>query len=136
MGTNKLCKEWRIPETKNDETVIVPLVDRVLEILKSRELDKSSEWVFPSPMDKAKSLNPTKGWEKILKRSGLKDLRIHGLRRTFGSYQAISGTSLQTIGKSLGHKTQEATQPYARLNLDPVRASIEKATEIMLAMAA
>ncbi len=61
------------------------------------------------------------------------DIRIHDLRRTFGSYQALSGASLQVIGKSLGHKSQQSTQVYARLNLDPVRASIEKATQIMLA---
>ena len=48
------------------------------------------------------------------------DLRLHDIRRTFGSYQAITGASLQVIGKSLGHKSQYATQIYARLNLDPV----------------
>jgi hypothetical protein len=30
---------------------------------------------------------------------------------------------------SLGHKSQDATAIYARLNLNPVRASIEKATK-------
>ncbi|WP_276366200.1 site-specific integrase [Chryseolinea sp. H1M3-3] len=120
---------WLIPETKNGESVTVPLVTRAVELLKSRQ--KISEWVFPSVNDKSKPFDPEKGWRRILKRSGLKDLRIHDLRRTFGSYQAISGTSLQIIGKSLGHKSQEATKVYARLNLDPVRASIEKATEVM-----
>jgi integrase len=62
---------------------------------------------------------------------GLMDLHIHDIRRTFGSYQAITGASLQIIGKSLGHKSPQSTQIYARLNLDPVRASIEKATQVM-----
>jgi integrase len=69
-----------------------------------------------------------------LDRSGLKDLRIHDIRRTFGSYQAISGASLHIIGKSLGHKSSQATQVYARLNLDPVRASVEKATATMFSV--
>lgn len=60
------------------------------------------------------------------------DLRIHDLRRTFGSWQAITGASLPIIGKSLNHKSQQATAIYARLDLDPVRASVEKATEAML----
>lgn len=42
---------------------------------------------------------------------------------TPGSYQAI--------GRSLGHKSTQATQIYARLNLDVVRSSVEKATEAM-----
>jgi len=62
---------------------------------------------------------------------GLMDIRLHDIRRTFGSYQAISGASLQIIGKSLGHKSQQSTQVYARLHNDPVRASIDTATEAM-----
>ncbi len=63
--------------------------------------------------------------------TGLMDLRLHDIRRTFGSYQAISGASLQIIGESLGHKSQQSTQVYAKLHNDPVRASIERATEAM-----
>lgn len=59
---------------------------------------------------------------------------MHDVRRTFGSYQAITGASLQVIGKSLGHKSTHATQIYARLNLDAVRNSIEKATDAMFAL--
>lgn len=70
--------------------------------------------------------------EKIELPVGLVDIHVHDIRRTFGSYQAITGASLQIIGKSLGHKSPLSTQVYARLNLDPVRASIEKATEAML----
>lgn len=63
---------------------------------------------------------------------GLMDIRLHDIRRTFGSYQAIAGASLQIIGKSLGHKSQHSTQVYSRLHNDPVKASIEKATNAML----
>ncbi len=65
---------------------------------------------------------------------GLMSLHLHDFRRTMGSYQAINGTSLPIIGKSLGHKSLKATEIYSRLNLDPVRASMEKATESMLAL--
>lgn len=70
--------------------------------------------------------------EKITLPTGLMDIHIHDIRRTFGSYQAITGASLQIIGKSLGHKSPQSTQIYARLNLDPVRAAVEKATQAML----
>jgi len=63
---------------------------------------------------------------------GLPDIRIHDLRRSLGSWQAVTGASSYVIGKSLGHKSQQATAIYARLNLDPVRASVEKATEAMM----
>ncbi len=69
--------------------------------------------------------------EKVILPLDLLDIRIHDIRRTFGSYQAITGASLQIIGKSLGHRSTQSTQIYARLNLDPVRAAVEKATDAM-----
>ena len=60
------------------------------------------------------------------------DLRLHDLRRTLGSWQAKTGASLAIIGKSLNHKTHQATAIYARLDLDPVRQSVETATQAML----
>lgn len=60
------------------------------------------------------------------------DLRIHDLRRTLGSWQAKQGASLAIIGKSLNHKSQQATAIYARLDLDPVRASVNSATAAMM----
>lgn len=60
------------------------------------------------------------------------DLRIHDLRRTLGSWQAKTGASLVIIGKSLNHKNQATTAIYARLDLDPVRASVNTATSAMM----
>ena len=60
------------------------------------------------------------------------DLRIHDLRRTLGSWQAKTGASLTIIGKRLNHKPHQATAIYARLDLDPVRQSVNTATAAML----
>lgn len=76
--------------------------------------------------------DPKKAWKRVLDRAGIKDLRLHDIRRTLGSYQAITGASLNIIGKSLGHKTVAATQIYARLNDDPVRDSMQTAVTKML----
>lgn len=63
------------------------------------------------------------------------DLRIHDLRRTLGSWQARTGASLSIIGKSLNHKSVQTTAIYSRLDTDPVRASVERATSAILAAA-
>ena len=68
----------------------------------------------------------------MLNNAGLTNLRIHDLRRTLGSWQAKSGASLAIIGKSLNHKNQTTTAIYARLDLDPVRDSVNTATNAML----
>ncbi|GAB0057356.1 Tyrosine recombinase XerC [Candidatus Magnetaquicoccaceae bacterium FCR-1] len=121
---------WRIPETKNGKPVIVPLVPMALDVL--AQLPRESEWVFPSASRTGHFQEPRKAWERILKRAQIDDARIHDLRRTMGSHQAITGASLPVIGKSLGHASQQATAIYARLSLDPVRIAMEKATESML----
>ena len=70
------------------------------------------------------------GWKCILERAGIADLRS-----TLGSWQAKSGASLAIIGKSLNHKNQNTTAIYARLDLDPVRDSVNTATSAMMAAA-
>jgi len=125
--------EWRIPETKNGEPLTVALSGPAMEILHDRRRQTNTEWVFPSAESKTGHLaDPKKAWARLLARAGIKDLRIHDLRRSLGSWQASTGASGYIIGKSLGHKSQQATQIYARLNLDPVRQSVELATQAML----
>ena len=62
----------------------------------------------------------------------VRDIHIHDLRRTFGTYQNRTGANLSIIGQSLGHKSERSTRIYARLDLDPVRNSIESGTTSML----
>ena len=125
-------RQWRIPETKNGEALTIPLHDDAVELLKARKEQVKSDWVFPSETSKSGHLEePKKGWKRILDRAGIKDLRLHDLRRTYGSWQAMTGSSTAIIGKSLGHKNKNTTAIYERLNLDPVRQSMNKATEAM-----
>lgn len=62
---------------------------------------------------------------------GLQDLRIHDLRRTLGSWQAATGATTAIIAKTLGHKHQQTTKIYERLNLDPVRDAVETAANAL-----
>jgi len=45
----------------------------------------------------------------------------------------MTGASSTIVGKTLGHKSPEATAIYTRMNLDPVRSSMETAVKAMLA---
>jgi integrase len=130
---------WTIPETKNGDSLTVPLTPSALEILTRRFEDERKDlmWVFPSDRKGRKTgelshlSNPKEAWKRLLKRAGIKDLRIHDLRRTAGSYMAIQGVSPTIIGKALGHRSQAATAMYARLTQDPVRQAMIKAQEAL-----
>jgi len=120
-------------DTKNKTPLQVPLTTHATALLCLIKQNSNSDWVLPSATSASGHyVEPKKSWQKLLDGAGITNLRLHDLRRTLGSYQAIVGASLPIIGKSLGHKSQAATEIYARLSVDPVRDSMQKATDKML----
>lgn len=124
---------WRIPDTKNGYPQDVPLVSQAIELLKDIKETAINEWVFPSPiLENGHLQDPKKAWKRILKRAGITNLRIHDIRRTMGSYEAITGTSLLTIGQSLGHRSTGSTEIYARLTNESIRDAMQIAVNKMI----
>ena len=103
---------WTIPDTKNDTPHTILLTGPELELLQRRfDNRRSFEYVFPGTGTKSRHLaDPKKGWHRILKRAGIKDLHLHDLRRTLGSYMAMTGASLSVIGNALNHKDVTTTR--------------------------
>ncbi len=128
---NVTTATWRIEETKNGDAQSIHLPLQAMEILNARKWQSDSPFVFSGPGASGHLADPKKAWTRILKEAGIENLRIHDLRRTLGSYQAATGANGYIIGKSLGHRSQQSTAIYARLNLDPVRESVNKATDVM-----
>ncbi|HJN12819.1 MAG TPA: site-specific integrase [Pirellulaceae bacterium] len=124
---------WTLPKTKTGKHV-VPLTKEVVEILRRRLRDNDgSEYVLPGRHGKGHLKDPMRQWREILQRADLKDLRIHDLRRSLGSWQTITGASLTVVGKTLGHSQPSTTAIYARLSDDPVREAMGTATAAMMA---
>ncbi len=132
---------WRIPDTKNGTPQNVTLSPEAAAILKARQeaAEEGAEFVFPGIGESGHIEEPKKGVIRVMERAGIPygrdnpdGVTLHDLRRTLGSWQAKTGASLAIIGKSLNHKSQQATAIYARLDLDPVRQSVNTATAAML----
>lgn len=123
---------WTIPDTKNGKPHSVPLVDAAVHILLQRKRTRSGPWVFPGRGRSGHFSDPKRAWKRLIERGRLPDLRIHDLRRTLGSWQAARGASLHVISKSLGHKSMPTTAIYARLDIEPVRKSLELASSAIL----
>ena len=121
---------WRIAKTKNGAPQTVTLSPEAVTVLNARK--DGGVFVFPGDGVTGHVVEPKKAWATLLKTAGIENLRIHDLRRTLGSWQARTGASLPIIGKSLNHKTHQATAIYARLDLDPVRQSVNTATAAMM----
>lgn len=137
---------WRIPTTKNGEPVHVVLVPKAVEILEARwEANKAakvaSQFVFAGAGKTGHIIEPKRSFVTALKAANMMDKKgkwlvekvtLHDLRRTLGSWQAMTGASLPIIGKSLGHRSRRSTEVYSHLTLDPVRESMLKATNEMM----
>lgn len=130
---------WRIPRTKNDEPQSVTLCPEAVAILEARKDSTGGGFVFPGTGRTGHIVEPKKAVMRVMARAGIpygrdvdNGVTLHDLRRTLGSWQARTGASLAIIGKSLNHKSPQATAIYARLDLDPVRQSVNTATAAML----
>ncbi|MEF8705977.1 MAG: tyrosine-type recombinase/integrase, partial [Candidatus Accumulibacter sp. UW27] len=129
------ASNWRLPVTKNGTPQTVTLCPEAVEILTARQESTAGGYVFPSRSASGHFNGARDGLLRVLKRAGIpygrneaNGVTLHDLRRTLGSWQARTGASLAIIGKSLNHKSQQATAIYARLDLDPVRAAENTAT--------
>jgi integrase len=115
-------QEILLPDTKAGRSFVVKLSPAALQVF--IDIPRTlSPWVFPSP-DPAKPLAqfPRKAWDRVRQRAGMPDLRIHDLRRTFGSWLATQGTPLKVIAALLNQTSQSITDTvYAHLADDPLR---------------
>jgi integrase len=112
----------RLRESKTGPKVIL-LNAPALRVL--GHMPRRSEWVFPTERgDTPVSLS--KPWERIRRRAGTPDVRIHDLRHTAASFAVDMGASLPIIGRLLGHTVPSTTARYAHLSNDPVREVSER----------
>jgi integrase len=122
---------WLVPATwsKNGQELAIALPRPVVEILRARQANAMSQWVWPS--DTARDghvVEARKALAALVKEAGV-DTRIsmHDLRRTMGSRLAMSGANAATISAALGHLSPDSARAYVHLTTEPVRAAIEKA---------
>lgn len=112
--------------TKNGERRFVPLVGIVLDLLKSRHVNQSTNsLIFPSPHSPLKPIDIRSAWETALQKTGISNFRFHDLRHTAASYLAMNQASLLEIGTLLGHKTIQMTKRYAHLSNAHIRGLSE-----------
>jgi integrase len=97
----------------------VPLADilgGVLDLLHRRSaFDDDEDLVFAhphtgKPIDRSRLL---KRYKQALKRAGVRDVRFHDLRHTFGTHMAAHGVPMRTLQEWMGHRDFKTTLIYA-----------------------
>ena len=112
----------RLSDSKTGARV-VHLGPPALDLLKNLKQQPKNPWVICGKIPGTNRKEIQKFWQRIRKRAGIEDVRIHDLRHSFASNAVAQGMSLPMIGKLLGHTQVQTTARYAHLAADPVKAA-------------
>jgi integrase len=103
-----------IPITKNGHNRTIPLTSRALEILKELE-GNHNDRPFPISDNAAKL-----AWQRLLKRSGIKDLHFHDFRHEAISRFFEHGLSVPEVALISGHRDFRMLFRYTHLKAEDV----------------
>ena len=117
--------ELRLPDGKTGAR-LVPLSPAAAQVLSRLPRLAGNPWVIPGSKPGAHLSDLQPPWERVRKRAGLDDVRIHDLRHSFASRALALGESLPMIGKLLGHTQVQTTARYAHLARNSVKASASR----------
>ena len=101
-----------LPRTKNGHGRVVPLTRTALETLE--ELKGDSIYVLPVKPDTLKQ-----SWRRLVKRTGINDLRFHDLRHEAISRLLEVGLTIPEVASVSGHRTASMLARYA--HPDPIK---------------
>jgi integrase len=99
--------------TKGGEPRRVALSQPAIEILEGLS-HTDNRHVFAGAKPHV-AVEPEDHWRRVRKAAGLPDLRMHDLRRSFGSWLGAAGFGAKLIGAALGHKTDITSRVYIAL---------------------
>ncbi len=117
---------WTLPPERNKAKTekVIPLSKAAIKLLERRR-DSGSEYVFPNPKTGEPLKHFHNTWDRIRKKAGIPDVRIHDLRHNFASLLINAGRSLYEVQKLLGHSQLATTQRYAHLTQNTLRDATE-----------
>lgn len=115
------ARTMRILKTKNGHPRTIPLTPKAIEILSSME--RKDERVFPVTTNAVRL-----AWERLRKRAGLEDLRLHDLRHEAVSRFFEYGLTVPEVALISGHRDPRMLSRYTHLRPEKVAEKLAKAT--------
>ncbi len=115
-----------IHDTKNNERRSVPLVGLAHQVLQEHQDNQKITSLLVFPEVKPRRLQKVQkvqkpasvrgGWERVIDRSGIGNIRFHDLRHEFCSRMIMSGASLPEVMEVAGHKSPSMSRRYSHLS--------------------
>jgi integrase len=110
--TTKSRKERRVDMSRELRRILLQVRDeRLLSAFLKGKADISEELVFPSP--DGNILDPDnlyhRYFQPVLTKAGIRRIRLHDLRHTFGSLLLQAGASIVYVKEQMGHSSIQVT---------------------------
>jgi len=108
-------KTLLVPKSKSGRARVIALNQSAIALLTAAPRIDGNPFIFPSDTNGRPPASLYFPWDRIRKRAGLADVRLHDLRHSFASFLVNRGVSLYVVQGLLGHLHARTTQRCAHL---------------------
>lgn len=126
------AKTLTVLDTKNHESHTLPLSNALYELLLSRSLKRTNEYVFPGTGAAGHIIEPRKQMAHVTKFSGI-HFTVHDLRRTFITIAEGLDISAYALKRLMNHKMSgDITAGYIVTDVERLRKPMQQITDYFL----
>jgi integrase len=120
-----------LSDTKNGEDVSLPMSDFVWRLLRTRQIGRRGDYVFPGS-DPAKPFTAAwNGFESVRVHCGVM-FSLHDLRRTFVTVADELDLKQQVVQQLVNHKNDGVTEGYTVRSIERLRRATQKIADAIL----
>ncbi len=124
-------KTLLVPKSKSGRARVIALNQSAIALLTATPRIDDNVYIFPSPVTGRPSASLWFPWDRIRKRAGLCDVRLHDLRHSFASFLVNRRVSLYVVQGLLGHLHARTTQRYAHLTQETLAGAADLIQEVV-----